>query len=129
MRQPAWAYPDYVNPGQTIDLSVNMIAPNRDGHFQGYWKLRDPAGVLFGIGAQAQSAFWVDINVSGPTYTAYDFAANYCNAGWQNNNNDLPCPGSEGDNNGYVIKLDHPVMENGKTEDEAGLLTVPKNTQ
>jgi len=61
---------DYVNPGQTIDLSVNMIAPNQNGHYQGYWELRDPAGVLFGIGAQAQSSFWVDINVSGPTYTA-----------------------------------------------------------
>ena len=118
---------DYVNPGQTIDLPVNMIAPNQNGYYQGYWKLRDPAGILFGIGAQAQSAFWVVINVAGPTYIAYDFAANYCNADWQNNNNDLPCPGSEGDNKGYVIKLDHPVMENGKTEDEAGLLTVPKN--
>jgi len=118
---------DYVNPGQTIDLSVNMIAPNQNGHYQGYWELRDPAGVLFGIGAQAQSSFWVDINVSGPTYTAYDFAANYCNAVWQNNNNVLPCPGSQGDNGGYAIELDQPVMENGKTEDQAGLLSVPKN--
>ena len=119
---------DYVYPGQTIDLSVNMTAPNRNGHYQGYWKLRDAAGVLFGIGAQAQSPFWVDINVSGPTYTAYDFAANYCDAGWQNNNSSLPCPGSQGDNNGFVVKLDHPVMENGKTENQPGLLTVPKNT-
>jgi hypothetical protein len=118
---------DYVNPGQTIDLSINMIAPNQNGHYQGFWELRDQAGVLFGIGAQAQSSFWVDINVSGPTYTFYDFAANYCNAVWQNNNNVLPCPGSQGDNNGYVIELDHPIMENGKTEDQAGLLTVPKN--
>ncbi len=120
-------FPSYVSPGQTIDLSVNMTAPNRNGHFQGYWKLRDPAGVLFGIGAQAQSAFWVDINVSGPTYTSYDFAANYCSASWQNNNNDLPCPGSQGDDNGFVVNLAHPVMENGKAEDEAGLLTVPKH--
>jgi len=118
---------DYVNPGQTIDIAINMVTPNQNGHYQGFWQLRDPAGVLFGIGAQMQSSFWVDINVSGPTYTAYNFAANYCNAAWQNNNNNLPCPGTQGDNNGYVIELDHPVMENGKTEDEPGLLTVPKN--
>ncbi len=117
----------YVNPGGTIDIPINMTSPNRDGHFQGFWKLRNPAGVLFGIGTQAQSAFWVDINVSGPTYNAYDFAANYCNASWQNNNNNLPCPGSIGDDNGYVVKLDHPIMENGKTENEAGLLTVPNH--
>jgi hypothetical protein len=105
-----------------------MTAPDQNGHYQGYWKLRDPAGILFGIGAQAQGVFWVDIHVAGPTYTAYDFAANYCDADWQNNNNDLPCPGSIGDGAGYVIKLDHPVMETGKTEDEAGLLTVPKDS-
>ena len=118
----------YVNPGQTIDLAVNMTTPSSDGHFQGFWKLRDPNGVLFGIGAQAQSAFWVDIYVSGPTYTSYDFVDNYCNASWENNDNDLPCPGSDGDDDGFVIKLDHPVMENGKTEDEPGLLTVPKDS-
>ena len=117
----------YINPGQTTDIAINMAAPNQNGHYQGFWQLRDPAGVLFGIGAQMQSSFWVDINVSGPTYTAYNFAANYCAATWQNNNNNLPCPGSQGDNNGYVIELDHPIMENGKTEDEPGLLTVPKN--
>ncbi len=117
----------YVNPGQSIDLSVNMTAPNHNGHYQGYWELREPGGNLFGIGPQGQSAFWVDIKVSGPTYAAYDFASNYCDADWQNNNKDLPCPGSQGDGKGYVNELDYPVMENGKKEDEAGLLTVPKD--
>ena len=93
----------------------------------GRGKLRDPAGSLFGIGAEAQTAFWVDINVAGPVYTAYDFTAHYCDADWENNNKDLPCPGSEGDGKGYVIKLNHPVMESGKKQDDAGLLTVPKD--
>jgi hypothetical protein len=117
-----------VNPGQSVDLTVNMITPNKNGHYRGFWKLRNAAGVLFGIGADAQGAFWVDINVTGPVYTAYDFAANYCDANWDNKSNDLPCPGTTGDNDGYVIRLAHPVMESGKTEDEAGLLTVPKDT-
>ncbi len=117
----------YVYAGQYVDLSVAMSAPNQNGHYQGYWKLRDATGVVFGIGPEAQDAFWVDINVAGPTYTVYDFAAHYCDAGWENNNTGLPCPGSQGDNHGYVIKLDHPIMENGTTEDEAGLLTVPRD--
>ncbi len=117
-----------VNPGDIVDVSVNMTSPSNDGHYLGYWKLRNASGVLFGIGGDATGAFWVDINVNGPIYTAYDFTANYCNANWDNNNTNLPCPGSQGDNNGYVIKLDHPVMESGKTEDRAGLLTVPRNT-
>ncbi len=124
----AVSLPGNVNPGDTVDISVNMTTPNNNGHYIGYWKLRDASGVLFGIGADASGAFWVDVNVSGPVYTAYDFTANYCDATWDNNNINLPCPSSQGDSNGYVINLIHPVMESGKTEDEAGLLAVPKNT-
>lgn len=116
-----------IYPGGVVDLSVVMTTPNIDGHYQSFWELRNSSGTLFGIGAQANSPFWVDINVSGPSYIAYDFAVNYCDANWDNNNTGLPCPGTSGDSKGYVIKLDNPLMENGKTEDEPGLLTVPKN--
>jgi hypothetical protein len=119
--------PGTVTPGQSINLSVNMTAPTSNGEYQGYWKLRDPSGNTFGIGAQAQTAFWVDIRVNGPSYDFYNFADHYCDAGWRNNGHDLPCPGSEGDSKGYVLRLANPVMENGVTEDETGLLTVPKN--
>jgi len=37
-------------------------------------------------------------------------------------------PGSDGDAAGYVIKLNAPIMENGSTEDEPGLLTVPRDS-
>lgn len=122
------ALPGTVNPGHSVDLSVDLTAPNRTGSYQGYWKLRSSSGVLFGIGSQAQDAFWVKINVAGPTYTAYDFVANFCAASWQNNKNDLPCPGQEGDGQGYVVELDHPILENGGRSDDPGLLTVPKNS-
>src|SRR5262249_4382102 len=116
-----------VSPGQTIDLAVDMTAANKDGDYRGFWKLQNGSNVLFGIGDHAQGAFWVDITVAGPIYTAYDFVANYCSANWDNKDVDLPCPGTKGDNDGYVVKLNHPVMESGKTEDEAGLLTGPKD--
>ena len=38
-----------VNPGQTVDLTVNMIAPAASGTYTSYWRMRDPGGVLFGI--------------------------------------------------------------------------------
>jgi len=122
------ALPGYVNPGQTVDLSVNLTAPDTDGHYRGYWKLRNPAGAVFGIGQLADTAFWVDINVKGPSFVAYDFVANFCNADWKNNNANLPCPGTEGDSQGYVLKLNAPKMENGEKADDPGLLTFPKNT-
>lgn len=123
----AVAMPGTVPPGQYIEIPVTFTAPNKDGNYRGYWKLRNMAGVLFGIGAQADTAFWVDIKVTGPSYVAYDFAGNYCNADWTNSNNTLPCPGSDGDSKGFVLKLNAPKMENGVTEDEPGLLTYPQD--
>jgi hypothetical protein len=117
-----------VNPGETIDLPVTLKSPNSDGRYRGYWKLRNASGALFGIGNLADTAFWVDIKVTGPAYIAYDFVSNYCNASWENNNNSLPCPGSDGALEGYVVKLNAPVLENGSTENEPGLLTGPKDS-
>jgi len=120
-------FPGNINPGQSVDLSVNMSAPVNNGEYQGYWRLRNTAGTLFGIGAQAQGAFWVKIRVAGPAYAAYDFARRYCDAVWENNNRELPCPGTEGESKGYVIEIEDAVMENGNAQDDAGLLTVPKD--
>jgi hypothetical protein len=117
-----------VNPGETTDISVTLNAPNRDGNYRGYWKLRNASGVLFGFGAQADTAFWVDVKVTGTAYIAYSFADNYCTADWENNSSALPCPGTNGDSNGSVIKLNAPEMENGSVEDEPGLLTSPQDT-
>jgi hypothetical protein len=117
-----------VYPGDTYDLRVTLTSPNTDGHYRGYWKLRNAAGALFGIGSLADTAFWVDIKVTGPSFIAYDFATNFCSANWKNNNGGLPCPGTNGSSDGYVLKLNAPVMENGSTEDEPGLLTVPKDS-
>lgn len=47
-----------VNPGQTVDISVNLKAPSSNGNYKGFWKLRNAAGVLF-------ATVYVDIKVSG----------------------------------------------------------------
>ena len=119
--------PGSVAPGQYIEIPVTMVSPGKDGGYRGYWKVRNAAGALFGIGAQADTSFWVDIRVTGPSFVAYNFADNFCQASWSNGTNALSCPGSNGDGNGYVIRLNTPVMENGATEDEPGLLTVPQD--
>jgi len=55
--------PGFVAPGQTVDVSVTLAAPDRRGSYIGYWMLRNPSGVLFGYGANANQAFYVDIRV------------------------------------------------------------------
>ena len=56
--------PGRVAPGQTIDISVTLTAPNSLGRQVGYWMLRNPSGQLFGYGNSAEKAFYVDITVA-----------------------------------------------------------------
>lgn len=55
--------PGYVAPGQSVDVSVTLTAPDKRGSFTGYWMLRNPSGVLFGFGNNANQAFYVTIKV------------------------------------------------------------------
>lgn len=53
-----------VNPGQTVDISVNLTAPASTGDYTGNWKIRDAAGVLFG-------KFYVQIKSQNPVTATY----------------------------------------------------------
>ncbi|MCG2786810.1 MAG: hypothetical protein L6461_17100 [Anaerolineae bacterium] len=55
-----------VAPGATADVSVSLTAPASSGNYRGYWRLRDGAGVLFGL---STGSFWVDIKAVSPTPT------------------------------------------------------------
>ena len=123
----AISLPGSVAPGQTIDLSINLTAPNTNGRFRGDWKLRNASGTLFGVGSSADSNFYVDVSVTGYTVTAFDFIANYCEASWENQSQALPCPGVEGDAEGFVQVLNSPQMENGNTQGKALLTYPPKS--
>jgi hypothetical protein len=123
--QNAVPMPATVNPGESVAISLNLTAPNADGQYRGNWKLRNPSGVVFGVGPTGDSNFYVLVNVSGYTLTGYDFAANFCDASWKNNSKDLPCPGTDGDTKGFVMLLNAPKQEDA-TSKEKGLLTHPR---
>jgi hypothetical protein len=55
--------PTSVSPGSTIDISMEMQAPLIDGAYEGFWKLRNDSGGLFGIGDDGDGPFWVSIEV------------------------------------------------------------------
>jgi hypothetical protein len=59
--------PKDVPPGQSVDVSVDMIAPQPSGTYQGNWKLRDASNNWFGIGPNGGSPFWVRIVVGEAT--------------------------------------------------------------
>jgi hypothetical protein len=63
-----------LNPGQEIDLEVNLTAPATPGNYRGHWRINTNGNVLVPIvsGYQGRS-FYVDVKVQNPvtaTYTA-----------------------------------------------------------
>jgi hypothetical protein len=60
--------PNFVNPGSTVDISVQMQAPATAGSFEGFWELLDPNGNTFGVGVSGNVAFDALITV-GSTET------------------------------------------------------------
>jgi len=121
------ALPTTVNPGQTVDVTVDMTAPAAAGHYFGYWKFKSNSGGEFGIGSTAQKTFWVEINVNSSATAGYDFTANAASAAWSSATGALTFPGTDGNANGFGIKLDQPKLENGVTSAQAGLLMAPNN--
>lgn len=62
--------PKVVNPGETVDISVDLVAPTAPGSYQGYWQLKTPQGYNIG------PSIWVQIIVPG-TYNAPTTAPYY----------------------------------------------------
>ncbi|NOZ49623.1 MAG: hypothetical protein GXP37_06170 [Chloroflexi bacterium] len=52
-----------VAPGDVVQVSIRLVAPARKGSYRSSWKLQDSTGALFGIGRNADQAFWVSIVV------------------------------------------------------------------
>ncbi len=121
------ALPTTVNPGQTVDITVNMTAPSAAGHYFGYYKFKSAAGGIFGIGSTANKSFWVEINVASSSATGYDFTANAAAATWTSGAGALTFPGTDGNASGFAFKQDNPKLENGIASAQAGLLFAPNN--
>lgn len=56
--------PNDVPPNATVDISVPMVSPSAPGQYIGYYMLRNPQGKNFGLGPNADQAFYVWINVA-----------------------------------------------------------------
>ena len=55
--------------GQTVEITIDLTAPSAAGSYRGFWMFKNANGALFGLGAQGNKPWWVDIKVAGPTVT------------------------------------------------------------
>ena len=114
-----------VEAGESVKISVDLVAPDKTGDFKGYWKLRNPSGnVFFG----ANKGIWVAIKVVS-FGSKFVMTNNTCSAVWRNSTSDatpaLPCPGKDGDSNGYAYRTNSPKFFN-RSDDEPSIVAGPQ---
>lgn len=133
--------PTSVPPGGTTDVSVVITAPAVNGDYTWKFKLRSDTGRVFGFGTGFAYPMTAEIKVEPVILLPlppggleiipfesmkYNFAANYCGATWENWLTALPCPGTNTDSDGFVVRHDNPKLQNGVTYDGHALLTHPE---
>jgi hypothetical protein len=91
-----------IQPGDIVDVSVDLIAPQETGTYQGNWKLRNVKGDGFGVGNYSK-AFWVKINVVEGAGMMFDFNIHANKAAWGSGS----IPVDTIDLGGDILTFDH----------------------
>lgn len=121
-----------VAPGDRVDVSVTLQAPQESGRYRGDWKLRNASNEIFGLGRE-NNPFWVQIRVGQETPQGYDFVARASSAEWTSGvgndlNTRLTFGGADDDPNGAAKHKQDVEMETGAQSGKL-LFTVPKQVE
>jgi hypothetical protein len=110
MNGPASVAIGSVAPGQEVDVSVDLKAPDAAGSYRGYWRIRNTAGVLIPVsnGYQKKS-FYVDIKVGSSGFDLYTRAPQ---AEWFSGAGALFFDGNPGPD-GFVRYKNDAILEGG----------------
>jgi hypothetical protein len=122
--------PGSVAPGQTVDVSVTLRAPDDGGDFHSDFKLRNASNVIFGLGNQ-NKPFYVEISVAVNTGLLYDFPMQAEKANWvsgvgNEDGAELAFNGADDNASGTAKIKDGVKMENGATSGKV-LFMYPKH--
>ena len=124
-----------IQPGDSMDVSVELIAPLETGSYQGNWKLRNVKGDGFGVG-EFFKAFWVKINVVEGAGTMMEFNSQAGVAAWGSGSTPVDFvdlggkilnfddPGASDDP--YVALLDEQFLEGGRISGVLLVTTPPQ---
>lgn len=117
-----------VQPGETLELSINMESPKTPGDYQGFWMLRNDHGDLIGMGEDVDEPLKVNITVLNVNpNNSYDFLLSYCDAIWWNSSGEsISCNGVSNEISGFVRLEQYPLLETGPS-DKPVLWVHPEN--
>jgi hypothetical protein len=120
-----------IEPGQSVDVSIEMVAPSTPGSYISYWMLSNASGKVFGLGEQANGVLWVNIQVANPNQQspglALNMAQDYCGAVWTSGAGSLPCPGSVNLTTGSIYISYDVAMEGGSVSTLPALIAIPND--
>ncbi len=117
-----------VKPGETADISIDLVAPADAKTYTGYYKMRDNLGSTFGMGIDGSGRLWVKINVGTTTLSDLHLAHVACTAVWKSNAGSLTCPSSSYDFTKGSVKVDSaPKLAGGYVDDQPAIVMVPSN--
>lgn len=91
-----------VNPGQEVDISVNLTAPLANGTYRGYWRIRNTSGVLLPLLGDATGRFFVDIRVAVAS-SGFDLYTRAPDASWVGSAGVVTFGGPDTDVNGFAM--------------------------
>jgi hypothetical protein len=102
-----------VSPNQEVDISVNLTAPNTNGSYRGYWRIRNASGGLIPVlgGTQGQS-FFVDIKVAVSS-SGLDLHTRAPDASWVGTAGVVPFGEPVTDVNGFAMYQNNQRLEDG----------------
>jgi hypothetical protein len=91
-----------VAPGEVIEVSVPITAPNTYGFYQEGWVLLNANGQSVNVQNTSDSTLWIKIIASD---ASYDLVNSACDANWLNSNaRKMNCPGQTSDQ-AFIIPL------------------------
>jgi hypothetical protein len=106
-----------VVPGAESEVSLELVAPDLPGRYQGNWTLRSGF-----TGLNFPQILTVNIEVVNMTTDPNSFAGLICNAQWFSNGNSTPCIVTPTNQGGGVSYSNAPLMEDGSEENEPALV-------
>jgi hypothetical protein len=112
-----------VQPGELVQVVLDLKAPASPGDYKSHWRLRSPAGVDFG---PAGKTIWLTIKVK---LADKNFIMdNLCNAEWRNGSGvDLPCPTNKsGSPKGAMFRVENPKFSTGYQDNEPAFQLEPE---
>jgi len=126
-----------IAPGQKAEISITLVAPDDDGEYQGFYKLRNADGINFGLGESSKS-FWVKIRVGDKAGVVFDFIARADEAKWGSGtapinfakpgHQEITYGGQASDSGGFASVQDIAKTEDGDISGKI-LTTGPKRVQ